>query len=137
MTEDLITLETAKLAKEKGFPQNFQFAQFINITGSDWKFFDKDEADRLDDNIGIGLNIRISTPTQSLLQKWLREKYNIVVNSSFMSLTKESGWCYYIYPDYKKSWLEFVDSKIDLDIDLFQTYEDALEIGLQEALKLI
>ena len=67
-------------------------------------------------------------PTQSLLAKWLREEYNIDINI----ITK--------HKDLGKFYGGFIDTnnKINKSIGSnYKTYEEALEIGLQEALKLI
>ena len=72
-------------------------------------------------------------PTQSLLQKWLREVHKLHVNIimyeywypevEIINDRAES----YPHPNY-----EYPNGKVD-----YETYEEALEIGLQEALKLI
>lgn len=96
MTEELVTLETAKLLKEKGMFTDIEF------------------------------------PPQSIAQKWLRETKNLhitIYNSA-------SGYTYDI-------------SKADMGTVLYcfpegpndggnwDTYEEALEAGIQKALKLI
>jgi len=62
MEESTVSFETAKLDKEKGFNQGrFNYPKY-------------DE----EGNVHfIGFNKGYSAPTQSLLQKWLREKHNI------------------------------------------------------------
>ena len=70
----------------------------------------------------------VSAPSQSLLQKWLREKHNIHV------------WCELL--DRKNIYRAKVcDNSPSLKYYGFwddkRSYEEALEIGLQEALKLI
>jgi hypothetical protein len=63
--------------------------------------------------------------SQSLLQKWLREehKYNVTPHFSV-----KSGWNCNGVPLYHFG---------SVWTDYFETYEEALEKGLQEALKLI
>ena len=115
MQEQLITFETAKLAKEKGFV----------ITQIRW--FNKQ-------GIAQGFNTGplddvFYRPSQSLLQKWLREVHGIHV------------WL--IPAEVDKTYRAYVGHGIKLDLlecsytQSFFTYEDALEEGLQEALKLI
>ena len=62
-------------------------------------------------------------PTQSLLQKWLRDEHDIIVevHSQYMP---NSTYKYGVKVKH-----EFYDS--------FDTYEEALEMGLKEGLKLI
>jgi len=128
MKDQLITFQTAKLAKEKGFD--------ILTGGNCWvKTLDGEiihNKDRhpVNDN-RVDAKYYLAQPTQSLLQKWLREVHNIhividvVLESKWhwtvRNLNKATG----IVQDYK----EWVDGKY--------TYEETLEKGLQEALKLI
>ena len=65
--------------------------------------------------------------SQSLLAKWLREKHNIII------LVLYDGKTFY-YQIQRKEWEDCI---IQFDLTLNQTYEEAYEIGLQEALKLI
>lgn len=108
MEDTRITFETAKLAKEKGF-------EFRVVWGYILGFKDDSERDKY-------------LPTQSLLSKWLREKHNIDINI----ITK--------HKDLGKFYGGFIDTnnKINKSIGSnYKTYEEALEAGLQEALKLI
>lgn len=105
MKDELITYETALLAKEKGYT--------------------------------LGLHLEYYATTQSLLQTWLREKHKIHIFIGFRPNVKK--WDSHAYdlnlsgPEYAKSrplGKFFSQQKCD-------SYEDALEGGLQEALKLI
>jgi len=70
----------------------------------------------------------ISRPTQSLLAKWLREVHNIIVTP----LPTKTKWFFNI------QWGGVETNYEDFDSDeYYSTYEEALEIGLQEGLKLI
>jgi hypothetical protein len=78
---------------------------------------------------GFDLNRHINdecSPTQSLLQKWLRDKHNI--HLTVTSISQES-WQYHI--------TKIGDSLGKNYIEDFYNYEEALELGLMEALKLI
>ena len=103
MEESLIKFETAKLAKEKGFDV------FRHMTNNG--VYDKKGV------VGYvhvyDSRYHILAPTQSLLQKWLRERHKIDI---FI------GHGYINNMQY--------DTK-------YKTYEQALEAGLIEALKLI
>lgn len=101
MEEQLISFETAKLAKEKG-------CNLENCTCGgypDCICYDK----------------RIS---QSLLAKWLREKHNIHLIAYKNINIDGYDWCY-------------ITTDGITNINSYKTYEEAYEIGLQEALKLI
>ena len=107
MEDTLITFETAKLAKEKGFKIKGNQAGFT---------MNKPEC--------------LDFPTQSLLAKWLREEYNIYVTSQIGNLDFINTYHYDIRYIDKNKFICKVKGN-------FKTYEEALEAGLQEALKLI
>ena len=113
MEEQLISFRTALLAKEKGVFKD----EVIEYYSEDYK-----------EECCSGVR---SFPkcTQSLLQKWLREKHNQLV-----------------YVEHSNGWWDFVvensvgyvegDNAPDEWSD-GMTYEEALEAGLYEALKLL
>jgi hypothetical protein len=122
MTEELVTLETAKLLKEKGFNEFCEFAyadEDLHIMGlhSTNSFFNE---------IGCGY----TAPTKSIAQKWLRETKNLHIEISYMY---GNYWIYDILtiPNHDLVGLS------DRPIVHYKSYEEALEAGLQEALKLI
>ena len=94
MTEELVTLETAKLLKEKGMFTDIEF------------------------------------PPKSVAQKWLRETKNLHIEISYMY---ENYWTYDILTIPRHDLIGLSDRPIIR----YNTYEEALESGLQEALKLI
>jgi hypothetical protein len=156
MEEKLISFETAKLAQEKGFnyPCSVVFDLQNNNEVIDFreqeaiKFIEdcetgfrtkalnyfKENYNRKDDSQDFGYFI--TRPTQSLLQKWLREVHNIHIKLHSSNTDIFSFEIYFmIYRNVdlnKKNLQNHKYSKIN-----YSTYEEALEIGLQEALKLI
>ena len=126
MQEQLISFETAELAKEKGF---------------DFKVY---KEEKIYDKLGYLLkpedevfpNVEhFPAPTQSLLQKWLREVHNINVFINRDGMFRKESYCIFIHDNIKD-----ISRLRPLDNDVFSgysTYEEALEVGLQEALKLI
>lgn len=115
MKEQLIELETARLAKEKGF----DWECLLCYTGTTQEIWRNDYSPK---NWNKNTH-HISAPTQSLLQKWLREEKGIFVYCTPYTFDY-SVW--YIFIDEKQ--LKFKDVT-------FYTYEQALEKGLQIALK--
>lgn len=112
--EQYISFETAKLAKEKGFVKICCEQSY----GNDGKFYYCNlSADNTEDYC-------IAAPTQSLLARWLREKYHLLI--VIYSQSQES-WQFHI--THKGEKLE--DTKLYED---FESYEDAMENALQEAL---
>jgi len=118
MQEELITFYTAKLAKEKKF--NIALSYCYDKTGKIQIFTACNNK----------LDSGCSAPTQSLLQKWLREVHKLSIN--VISKSEKLHFC--IIVDYKNK--KAIDVKGNKDYS-FKSYEKALEIGLQEALKLI
>ena len=142
--ETLITFKTAKLAKEKGFSSCLKSTIIISwsqdrdyrtqipyepncfLNGEHFEDYEysKEEFKSLfkDDN---SYSADVQIPSQSVLQKWLREKHNIYV---LINVTID-------YSNYI-SIIWFKGKKIKPS-GRFINYENALEIGLQEALNLI
>ena len=143
MEEQLVSLETAKLAKEKGFKElcfyyynedgKLQESYLENGSSTDVEF--KVILTDLSDNYNSN-NFRIkqfSSPTQSLLQKWLREVHNIHLTIfNHHAYTFKGNFYFVIGYDLISSMNNKLEPK-----KLSNTYEESLEIGLQEALKLI
>mgnify|MGYP001025205296 FL=1 len=129
MTEEFVTLETAKLLKEKGFKEDvFTFYEVDCVEGDMILSETYDESENFNEK-----NDCLSAPTQSLAQKWLRETKNIhicVYNCA----------CGYGYEISKADNGTHITSSVyegPNDGGEWDTYEEALETGLQEALKLI
>ena len=81
---------------------------------------------------------KIFAPTQSFLQKWLREVHNINIEPRNSSAFNPTTRVFTPRKEYKcfvnfmnKTYEDFIETKY------FSSYEEALEIGLQKALKLI
>ena len=145
---ELVTFETAKLAKEKGFSEsqfngyNDQGKLKSTIGDYDWIKFSSS---------GEGFYV---APTQSQLQKWLREEHGIYV--SVPVYQPEAPGTFFLIAHINTSrGSEYVREKCIRKFNGIQTsntwqgssetfcadvkgdYEKALEVGLLEALKLI
>ncbi len=108
--EEIVSFETAKLAREKGLDK---------FNGEDFL---------------------VLAPTQSLLQKWLREEHNIWINIlpecySYGLQINMAILC--VEMDGEKAKSTHKSTGWWGDNGEYPTYEDALEDGLQQALKLI
>lgn len=131
MKEQLIGIEVATLAKEKGFDERCSF-----FHGS-WE--DYEGIHHMDNCNRHNTSKQFSAPTQGLLQKWLREKYNIEVipQPTCSQLDFKFGYNYYIWN--KTNGYEFWSDPENTVAGEYthNTYEEALEQGLMEGLKLI
>ena len=129
MQEQLISFETAKLAKEKGFNIPVIYV-FDDIDGTLTASYVKNVFDLLNYNTSM---YKCSKPTQSLLQKWLREKHKIQILIQHYTHIKDgelyAGFVYNPNIIYCASPGPVIRKAL--------TYEEALEICLHESLKLI
>ena len=132
MKENTVTFQVAKLAKEKGFPQepNRRKVPYYNYKGE----FNGDVTDflrkylREEDTSDVE---SVSAPTQSLLAKWLREEHNL-------HITINVGLPHNRFIMYYSNVIKFgKHHKSKFKSEFYKTYEEAYKIGLQEALKLI
>lgn len=110
MTDQIIKWLTAEMAKEKGY---------------------KDIYFKVNNGEPI-----ITEPTQSLLQKWLREKHKIYVTVNTEIHTLKHGYEVFVYrgEDLEPIILGYTENSDEWDFD---TYEDALESALRLALQQI
>jgi len=111
LKEDLILHETAIAAQEKGFKYKKNL----------WDI-DKDNFDEL--------------PTQSLLRKWLRRVHKIHIDLFFDDNTWQIRIGTFTIPDFAPDIIMSIEEKSSFE-DSINAYEEALELGLLNALKLI
>ena len=132
--EEICTYEVCKLAKEKGFPQWFNYTRFKYK----WDYYN--HKGELNGDLGDILKLRskhkpvpeemkpIAAPTQSLLQRWLREEKGVIIELKYSDFTEDWrpfwSWCIYNNLGFT---LEIGDNPA--------TYELALEDALKYALK--
>lgn len=125
MKNQIISLTTAKLAKEKGF-NNPEYL-YYHSDGGDAKL----SARVIDHNEFVP---RYSAPDQSLLQKWLREEHELLISVMPFSMDifndheADDTWCATIHAEMGTLIAAYYD---------YESYESALEAGLSYALELI
>lgn len=130
MEEQIISFETAKLAREKGFNEITRYYWEEGTDGHGPGLFEGDEGlqnmDLMSTYIKDGKSYgEWSAPTQSLLQKWLRD-----VHRKYVYVIPDS-----IEDENNIKW--FHNTILTSSATLYNTYEEALEAGLYEALTLI
>ena len=156
MTEELVTFETAKLAKEKGFDEEcgHVWEYFVsdgevygpnawpNPTITDWRKETPETREIFQHRpymFNPNTRVKNSTlehwlfarPTQDLLERWLREKYGLLVCALpwYKPIPKRETWTSFVMG---KDQHMYAGDSIELD-----TYELAREAALQQALNLI
>ena len=148
MNEQLISFKTDRLAKEKGFNEPCYFyyydneclnTPFIENGSSTDVEFRVDVEDFLEKH-NFEYYDKFSAPTQSLLQKWFREVKLIDISVGY-NYCKEIKNKHGFLPEsfYQCCITDIRNNDIISDTVGYgsKTYEDALEMGLQEALELI
>lgn len=137
--EEICTYEVAKLAKEKGFPQEIEIGGYWYATkyyknSCLGEYFEEERTqaedyhDKSTTYYFIDEGIAISAPTQSLLQRWLREEKGYYVYPFFDNKTQRWTWiCRELTGD---MWIQL----LVLEERYFDTYEHALEDALKYAL---
>ncbi len=136
MKENIVSFQVAKLAKEKGF----EIETLYFYTKPNSKMFGLDEQGRsysikniskklykCGEDAALSIKNVYLAPTQALLQKWLREVHNIHIDIPYMDEVLKYG--------YKITTI--LNNTESEEVFKFNTYEEALEIGLFEALNLI
>lgn len=137
LREKLISFETAILAKEKGFKNACD--GFVNkdneyifmpdlLYPNNSEFSHNSEEDPEVVEWKELMKTLVLAPTQSLLQKWLREVHEISIKIDDYYTNSRVRFDYNVCE---------LGSQEDNPVGIFETYEEALEIGLQEALKQI
>jgi len=120
MKEQLISFETAKLARKKGF--NIPTRSFY----PNWDGKYDDETLYSCQNVGYpeftnegleGFGDVLLVPTQSLLQKWLRDRHNIIVS---IDIDEEGKFFIFV-------------TNIGI-YGAYNSWEEALETSLKDAL---
>ena len=126
MKEDLVSLETAKIAHQKGFNIPTAYA-FINHYSEDYIGIREYTLQTYHQNVYNGDNPIYMAPTLSLLQKWLREIHDLHIHPKIYCDAEGEGRLYAcdIYSpgaDYIKVYREL-------------KYEVSLDYALRRALK--
>lgn len=140
MQEQLITFDTAKIAKEKGFDLEFcnvgWHGDFGDLKGDSYpflgtySFYKSIYCNNKDEH-------QIQRPTQSLLQKWLREIHNIKVSVMCQPSYKDNNNKTSHWEIMLSSINPYKHLRVEREDEHFNIYEECLEAGLQEGLKLI
>lgn len=142
MEDEIVGFKTATLAYDKGFRDTISCIggkNYYNLKGE----LNGDSSNELKEYLkwrkegGELKETNISAPTQSVLQKWLREKHNI-----FVICTQEFYWdgvnhlvqVFKYNPEKERC---YEGTMLYGDNGEFESYEVSLEFGLKLALELI
>ena len=133
IAESYVSFDTAKLLKEAGFDLSCRGVYVTDRTGY-YEFREYDNKQTTDDlcwNTEDGFQYEYLAPTQALAARWLREVHHYAVCVWF---SKDHEKWFYAYGDMDN--MAF-DTDYNISEFIFDSYEEAFEAGLQEAIKLI
>ena len=121
--EQFVSFDTAKMLKEVGFDAPC-YVQYSDI-GVQWESTSPSNFNA--DDWGY------SCPTQAMAARWLREKHRIALDVAFIPPSVDGDvWQYFVGEMDDMIWEgEYETGR------KYATYEQAMEAGLQEAIKLI
>lgn len=126
MKDEFVTLETAKALKDKGF--DWKCNSIITIGGTIRSYESPQDISYLTEIEGKPYEFLL--PTLHLAQKWLREAENLHIEISYMY---GDYWIYDILTIPRHNLVGLSDRPLVH----YKSYGEALEAGIQEALKLI
>lgn len=131
--DQIVTLETAKLAEEVGFKENVTHLYLDGennllliataYTTPPYRVSMSDIETPPEELLEDG----VPAPTQTALSRWLREKHDMYVSVDMMAFKR--GWIVYIISMSRKV--------VCFKAKDFDTYEEALEEGLKQACKIV
>lgn len=131
--ESYVSFDTARILKEAGFDLSCRGVYITDRTGH-YKFREYDNKQTTDDlcrNTEDGFQFEYLAPTQALAARWLREVHHYVVCVWF---TIDYNKWFYAYGDTES--MAF-DEEYNISDFIYDSYEQALEAGLQKVIKLI
>jgi len=138
----IASYETVKLAVKKGFDWIQSDDKFYDFYGElDYTFQGYKES--------TSEYSRYPAPSLELLQKWLREEYNVHINifvQKSIGYKLNRAFYYSVTKEIDDIRVKEVTNKLDKTKEIFKewvdkkankSYEEALEFGINEALKLV
>ena len=124
--DELVTYGVAKLAKEKGFNEGCLFYYQNGVTESDGCY----------NHYNMGNKNICSAPTQSLLQRWLREEKGVHITIDRDLDFNEKDYIYEWQASQRKDLGDGCYRVInENDMEFYSTYVEALEKALKYALE--
>ena len=142
MEDEIVGFKTATLAYDKGFRDTISCIggkNYYNLKGE----LNGDSSNELKEYLrwrkegGELKETNIPAPTQSVLQKWLREKHNIFVICTQEFYSDGINYLVQVFKYTPEKERCYEGTMLYGDNAEFKTYEYSLEFGLKLALELI
>ena len=122
ISDELVSLETAKLAKEKGFNWLCSSVKIETIEGSEREVYDEEECRC----VLVKDIVKTRIPTHTRLQRWLREEKGYYVYPFFDN--EELKWTYVVREKTGDMWIPLIGET---------PYYDCFEEAMGNALKFV
>lgn len=131
ISDKLVSLETAKLAKERGFNWLCGSVKAETIEGSEREVYDSEECRY----VTVKDVVKTRIPTQTRLQRWLREEKKVHIEIAHNPMY--GGFMPYICKivEGEEGVFTLLEKNSHCIAMRNATYEEALEAGLQYALE--
>jgi hypothetical protein len=128
LEKEFVPYEEALALKELGFDEPC-FGYHYTLNGKDWKFAEKSEYYRLNDEINIGSKFSLLAPTFLQAFRWFRDEHNLNPLIAFCEYTIES----------ENSWKYTLDNptKILMWDGKFNTYEESELACLKKLIEIV
>lgn len=121
MKEEYVTFKQAKALKELGFPQD------TSLTDYGWSCWGGANIENIKVYKVKECDLICISPTLSMVQKWLREEKNYIIESIY-NYSRKFVYCIYINGD---------PDKMSFNLDPYNTYEQALSAGINKCINLL
>ena len=140
ITEDYVSFETAKLLKEKGFPQEYD--RYRSLVYNEKDYVDEYEVQRMILEIRLVKAGTLSSypvgvpepkcycPTLQMAMKWLREVHNIFIAINMIPDTIQKPYFFKPYVGRK-----IYNFPLDYSVEFYTTYEEACEAAIKYCLE--
>ena len=130
-TLDYVSIEVAKLLKEKGFSQEYNVGTICRLQNTLNPFYENTREIRQGDLDNACCIFNEIYPSLYEAQKWLRQKHNIPLDVRCTAYCKPLNRCDYLCEIFSLS-----DGKYS-DTNIYHKYDDCLNEGILKALKMI
>lgn len=126
--EDYVSLEVAKMLKEKGYPQEYNAGTICRLQNKANQYYEKTRKITQSDIDNAWCIFNEVYPTLYEASKWLRENHDIDVLPTIRTESPKKDYCCYIYKN-----AQIIRCKVAYGDDFYECMND----GLLESLKLI
>lgn len=136
-SKEFVSYEQALALKELGFDEEC-LGYYYTLNGKDWKFAEKSEYNRLDDEINIGGKFSLLAPLYQQAFKWFREKHNLY-GDVYPIQSWEDKFCYNITYLNKKSRIRsfYGEQPPGFAMGVKDTWEEAEAECIKDLIKIV